>query len=156
MPWACPSHPPPLTHLSSFQTHWPPVYSFSLSWPLPPQGLCTRGSLFLKLFLLSSAPLTIPSSLESLLRYHPLEGSFPTGSLPRPSLAALGPLLQLLWAVYLQHVFLPEPGRKWNRLVFCPQEETAPSSGGWGGPAGCAHQTLPTPGALPSGHLLGL
>lgn len=55
-------------------------------------------------------------------------------SLPREKLALFpgvpSPLLQLPFVGCLFiALFLPEPGRKWDFVVFHPQEETAPSLG---------------------------
>lgn len=111
----------------SFLANGPPLLSFHMSWLPPPQGLCTRSSLCLKLFFhaLHHLMLTHLCNLSSDLIF--LRKAFPRRP---PPLLCLSPLLNhRLWVIYLQHIFLPELGRKRGCVVLHPQEERALPAG---------------------------
>lgn len=114
---------PPSLQPSLLSSHLASFLFLQCLMASPPQGLCTRGSLCLKLFfhvphhLILIHPCNLSSDLISLSKAFP---SWP------PPLLRPSPLLNCrLWVVYLQHIFLPEPGRKWDCAVLRPQEETA-------------------------------
>lgn len=76
-----------------------------------------------EIILPCSASFTTQSSLQSQFRSH-----FPRKAFPgrHPPLLRLSLLLnRRLWVVYLEHIFLPEPGRKRDCAVLHPQEERA-------------------------------
>lgn len=126
----------------------PPISPF---WPTDllsaPLACCGPGPLHTRfplpeIILSGSASFKTHSSLQSQFRSHFPQKSFPQLAL---SLAVPAPLSnRSRWVVYLQHVFLPEPGRKRDCAVLHPQERTALP---WG-PSSLAGLCSPGPSAL--------